>query len=263
MPPVDDASSATLIPLVSVSSNLYFYHARYQSWKRDTNGYNYARINWLRHFFRDRLFARYFVRFIRFINLFFYIPISFFYIHEIISKAFSALVNTIHVRLIQFVCYVRSRRGLISSVGFERLPHCYWQTTSRRVWNASYGEWIPSQSSLMSVSTGKVMLLKARFNLSSALLLLALSRFLFSESEMILFPASGVSSKFVQIYLLTFLQNTARLTKRIPSRWLFIVLFLTWIERTSATTAGITLYFAIRGAVKLAENRYDYSSRNT
>lgn len=96
-------------------------------------------------------------------------------------------------------------------VGFERLPHCYWQTTSRRVWNASYGEWIASQSSLMSVSTGKVMLLKARFNLASALLL-ALSRFLFSESEMILFPASGVSSKFVQIYLLTFLQNTARLT---------------------------------------------------
>lgn len=46
---------------------------------------------------------------------------------------------------------------------------------------------------------------------------------------MILFSTSDdAPSKFVQIYLLTFLQNTARLTRRISSQ--MIALFLTWIE---------------------------------
>lgn len=240
---IDDASPVTL---VAVLLNFYFYSAH------DLN-------------FRDRLFAIYFVRFIRFINLSFYIfsDIILLYPQKYIKSAFGySKYDPRSFNSVRLLREIEMRIDFLSR---------FWEFTASLLANyiatcveCNLWEWIPPQSTLMSVSSGKVNTLKSRFNLSSALLLLALSRFLFSESEMILFPASDVPSKFVQIYLLTFLQNIARLTRRIPSRWLFIVLFLTWIERKHLLQPrGNYIVFYIWGVIKLAENGYDYFSQNT
>lgn len=70
-----------------------------------------------------------------------------------------------------------------------------------------------SQSALMSVSSGKVVALKSRFNLSSTFLFFSvfLSHFFFHLSEIILFLVIDVPSKFGGI---TFSQNTAWLIKK-------------------------------------------------
>lgn len=72
----------------------------------------------------------------------------------------SAVVNTSLVHLIQFVCYVRSRRGLISSVSRrDRIAIGKLHSDVCRM-HPQKRERAVSQSALMSVSSGKVVLLK-------------------------------------------------------------------------------------------------------
>lgn len=151
--PIDDASSAILVAVVVlVLLNLYFYSAH------DLN-------------FRDRLFAIYFVRFILFINLSFYIfsDIISLYPQKYIKSAFGCskydprsfnsvrLLREIEMR-IDFLSRFREFTASLLANYIATCVEC-------NVW-----EWIPPQSTLMSVSSGKVNTLKSRFNLSSALL---------------------------------------------------------------------------------------------
>lgn len=98
----------------------------------------------------------------------------------------------------------------------------------------------------MSVSSGKVVLLKANLIYRRGFSLFpSLSRLPFSihrEQDDLIPYESDAPSKFVQIYLLTFLQNIARLTKRISSQ--MIVLFLTGMEHLLRSVRE--LYFAMQ-----------------
>lgn len=153
------------------------------------------------------------------------------------------MVNTILVRLIQFVCYVRSRRRLISSVSRrDRIAIGKLHSDVCRM-HPQKRERAASQSALMSVSSVKVVLLKANliyrrcFSLLPSLVPFLILR---EQDDLISFE-SDAPSKFAQIYLLTFLQNIARLTRRISNDC-----FILDVNRTSVTTVREILYFAMQ-----------------
>jgi len=104
----------------------------------------------------------------------------------------------------------------------------------------------------MSVSSVKVVLLKANliyrqcFSLFPSLVPFSILR----EQDDLISYESDAPSKFVQIYLLTFLQNIARLTRGISNDC-----FILDVNRTSVNDcAGNIIFCHVSVAVKLVEN---------
>lgn len=224
-------------------------------------------------FSRDRLFAEHFVRYlyIRFTCIYPFI-ILFISAEEYVLKAlrykYGPARSFNSVRLLSEIEMVG---GLISSVDFERGYRIAIGKLHRDVcgMHPTTNE-SPTQSALMSVSSGKVNALKSGFNLSRRRSsFLPSSRFLFSERARwsYFLRESGVPSKFVQIYLLTFLQNiyySAANEENFVSLIVYCFIFNVNREKhICCNRVEIYLLFAIRGAVKLAENGYNYSSQNT